>query len=766
MSSLGLQLPADIPWQRIGVAKHMMDAEVCDRKRPVTMQPSLAIFQYEPEPGLDGKVSPVRISYLKVTCSITTYGATNLDRLRNGDKMVTSPYNDFSGTTAYTERRADFDSSQRLTGADLPCFGALLEVSVGPPDSSRATLDEYPYFSDFEPKKRELYELISDTGEIMSRTLENAGVLHGGTTSSSNEVFDKDTLGVTGSIEYGAGDTKAKIGGSYASEEGSRSVDSAEVKNVRSVDASREARETFSHTTQLSQMYQLLTSFHLGTNRSVFFIEPRPHIVQRDRTLHDGPRQLEGIQEFFLVVVRPREMKTICVDASLETLHVGSIIAPEADDSPNTSEVRIDFPRIGQDGSWADPGTDRPYTAEFTYPYVAPSGWVIDRFRGTDGYLVNNLDQAGTATIQHLITPTDSTVTIWARVDEHHTEGGVFTKDVRKSGHFQMTLTIYLKRAVALAPATTQFAILTNTSVCTCPGRSMSDSKEKQGPSVVREFVLPTAQSVIGHPMEIGAAREWSKFFKSSVRSSMSSPDRYPRGAVDFWDLDVMKAPLASAAAQRKVGLSTIHELLEQEKLPVDQFDEITHSYLKRNDVRRMTMSELLRPGLREFVSSTGLDFRQAAQLRSALWEVASASHDKSEDQESGPEAPDLMGVGLNEVAAALAAASLGLGKISHREDAQPTGVVLEQSAAPGTRLRRGAQIDITVSTGLSVRLPNVVGLSLGLACCRLRDAGLVSDPELDVNQAQGKHLVVNAMEPPAGRYVTPNSRVTLRVGP
>ena len=32
--------------------------------------------------------------------------------------------------------------------------------------------------------------------------------------------------------------------------------------------------------TRLMQMYHQLDSYHLGTNRAIFFMLPRPHIVQ------------------------------------------------------------------------------------------------------------------------------------------------------------------------------------------------------------------------------------------------------------------------------------------------------------------------------------------------------------------------------------------------------------------------------------------------------------------------------------------------------
>lgn len=615
MSNLGLRLPIDIPWKRIGFSVHMMDREVCDRVRPVAMQPSVAVFAYEPDDSLDVGDMAVKVSYLKVTCSVTSYGATNLERLRKGRLIVKSPYE--------VRKSDEFDSSsQQLTGADLPCFGALLEVSVGP-SSGNWSLDQYPYFSDFDPKKRELYELVSTTGEIVSRTLENTGVLHGGTTSSSNEVFDKDTWGIKGGVEGGTDKIKGKVEGSFGSEEGSRSVDSASFTNTRTIDAGREARETHSHTTQLSQMYQLLSSFHLGTNRAVFFFEPRPHIVQNERTFIDGPRKLEGIQEFFLVIVRPRTMKSLCVNASLETLHVGAVL--DTGEPVPEPTATLHFPRIGMNGAWEDPDEDKPFPDENTVTYPAPTGWVIDQFKGTNGYSYNKLEQAGLQTL-HKIEVTASTVTIWGRVEEHHYDGGIWEKDRRERGFLEVEITIYIKREVAEAARTKQFAILTNTSVCTCPLRRLEGIVDK--PSIVRELVLPKTAAPVGRPMLVEVAQDWSKYFGQVVRSSVSSPDRYPSGAVDFWDLDVMKEPLAAVAdlgRGRELAKVPVGRLVSTTDFAAAGFDEETRVYLDRPDVAEKPLAEMLRPPLREFVEASGLDFARATALRRALWDHASS---------------------------------------------------------------------------------------------------------------------------------------------
>ena len=82
---------------------------------------------------------------------------------------------------------------------------------------------------------------------------------------------------------------------------------------MTTTDASRERRETTSHTTSFNQLHQLLNAYHLGTNSCVFLVAPRPHIVTTETgqivNLLDGPRRLEGIQNFFLVVEAPKQLK-------------------------------------------------------------------------------------------------------------------------------------------------------------------------------------------------------------------------------------------------------------------------------------------------------------------------------------------------------------------------------------------------------------------------------------------------------------------------
>ena len=157
MSNFKLSLPTDIPWVRKCVSTDMLERNLCADKAPPRWRSSIAVFEYEPEAEnqtYDGMV----ITYLKVSCTITGYQEhakeIGLDR---------------KGVRSYWEHSPAIENYLNVLEAYYPCYGAVLEVAVGPENEKETALDDYPYFLDFEPKKRELYELVTDTGETMSR---------------------------------------------------------------------------------------------------------------------------------------------------------------------------------------------------------------------------------------------------------------------------------------------------------------------------------------------------------------------------------------------------------------------------------------------------------------------------------------------------------------------------------------------------------------------------------------------------------------------
>jgi hypothetical protein len=135
-------------------------------------------------------------------------------------------------------------------------------------------------------------------------------------------------------------------------------------------DTSREDRETKSFTTTFSQMYQLFNGYHLGTNRALFVIAPRPRTVSSDFDLIRGERKLEGIQDMFLVVYVPKQLSGICLQASLDTGHVvleqsgtKMVLSLKSDDGaprqPNGQDEDIGQGSGGGGGASSGDGSDK-----------------------------------------------------------------------------------------------------------------------------------------------------------------------------------------------------------------------------------------------------------------------------------------------------------------------------------------------------------------------------------------------------------------------
>jgi hypothetical protein len=292
-----MSLPVDIAWKRLAFDSYMMrnvprppNPFVKTIRRDDTWHPTTAIFYAYPDPdNIPKEYEDYIITYLKVVCSLT--GTTPLRRENLGNSLPPDhpAYNIVANNlTLY-----------------YGCYGALLQVTVAPygDDADTIPFDEYPYFFDFEPKKRELYEDVTDSGEILSGSKEDLQVRKSATSSTGSEI-------TTGNV---IPSTQPPYKQDFHEE----------IQNIRNIDASREYRETASHSTKLSQLYHQLDSYYPGTNRALFFIQPRPHIANpKYLTFLNGPRQLEGIQEFFLVVIQPKSRPGLCVSAELSTGHL------------------------------------------------------------------------------------------------------------------------------------------------------------------------------------------------------------------------------------------------------------------------------------------------------------------------------------------------------------------------------------------------------------------------------------------------------------
>jgi penicillin-binding protein 1A len=124
---------------------------------------------------------------------------------------------------------------------------------------------------------------------------------------------------------------------------------------------------------------------------------------------------------------------------------------------------------------------------------------------------------------------------------------------------------------------------------------------------------------------------------------------------------------------------------------------------------------------------------------------------------------PSVVGMTQGEAQAVLARA--GFAVVVHQvRSAQPTGRVVRQAPAPGTRLPQGSRVYIAVSAGVkggTTIVPGVVGLQAAVARVLLATAGLTSGLTYTGNGPPGR---VAAQSPGAGTRLPRGSYVTLVV--
>lgn len=303
--------PVDITWTRMAFSRDMVDTNFGDFTFGPKWRSSLAVYYYiVPEEDTADDYPNSRIVYLKFTCSTTGY----------------NPSETLAGARQIAEDSGALDDLQRSTWDVIagsgwsakywPCLGAIMQLAVYPSGADHVGPDDYPFILDFEPKKREMFEAVTEGSEFLSGSSDKTEITKGTTSVNALEVgasagFSIGGFGAGGSVTHTSTDTTI---------------------NQNTTDTSREARETLSHTTQSSQMYQLFNGYHLGSNRALFVVAPRPHIVsdqaQTEFNLIDGERKLEGIQEVFIVVHMPKTLAGFCIQAGLDTGHQVTTVVP------------------------------------------------------------------------------------------------------------------------------------------------------------------------------------------------------------------------------------------------------------------------------------------------------------------------------------------------------------------------------------------------------------------------------------------------------
>lgn len=328
MTSNLMSLPQDIAWNRLAFSVDMFDTKLDPAGNlPRKWASSIAAFYHVvPEEESRELYPDRRLVYLKIVSSIA-----GVNLIGCGAIVVSETWKE--DRTPIEQHMGKFQTST----LDLiitalrpywPCSGAILQASVYPHAADgNVSLWDFPYIQDFEPKKREMYETVTRSGEVLAGSKSSLNLKKGLSTTDSLEESDLLT-GV--SVKAGGWGVSAEtsVQGKWGTEKSSEKQQS----EVQATDTSRDRRETQSYTTNVNQMYQPLISYHLGTNRALWIISPRPHTVDsensliqvypREQTRADEAtigRKLEGIQDMFLVVNMPKTAKGLCFQAVLDT---------------------------------------------------------------------------------------------------------------------------------------------------------------------------------------------------------------------------------------------------------------------------------------------------------------------------------------------------------------------------------------------------------------------------------------------------------------
>ncbi|MGH9238473.1 MAG: hypothetical protein ACRD3G_10590 [Vicinamibacterales bacterium] len=425
MSSFQLNLPTDIPWERICHTEDMADTNPCDQTAPPKWQSSIAVFRYVPDEEYQRYDKGRRLIYYKVSCTISSYQPQS-DEVQGALAQT--------GVLTTGEAR----ELKKKLESFAPCNGAIVQVTVAPHEEGIPVRD-YPYIADVQPTQRALYEQVTDTNEVASRSFENLNVRKSGGTTESQEVVDIDKgFSVSGQAEvsgsYAGVGAGVGAGGSYSKniEMGTRSLGQQDRSRIESTDSGREARESFSHTTQITQMYTLLQAYHVGTNRVMFYISPRPHAVEEPSGFIRGPRQIDGMQEFFLIVNQDAKQELPCLSVRLDTGHLTVIDQTDYDESEPPTELSVSA--VGLPPSELDPnklaapeGNDPGFSFNYDCYQSVPS---IDQHSATAraGYVVKQVVDIGPVEVLFGSTdvvldprpPQDSrSVTLTARAQGH-----------------------------------------------------------------------------------------------------------------------------------------------------------------------------------------------------------------------------------------------------------------------------------------------------------------------------------------------------------
>ena len=561
---------------------------------------------------------PTNVTIGMVAADVAHFSASGvtMEAFKAGVSLGSVSSGPVQNTVHTLELVGDGIDSVVLTAPDD--HASLLKFTYGLPagestDTQGIALDDFPHIVDFEPKVRDLYQAATDTGEILSDS--KSGVKTDKSFTHTHSTENSLSLGIQAPL--GDSGLVGKAGTSLAN------TDTDQSQWAVQADSSRERRETQSTSTQISQMYNLLTGYHVGTNRALFLMLARPHVLQPTdfRTFVQGLRAIEGVQEFFLIVSRPQDMDGVCVETWLETGHFPEdtpIIQP----TPQYDESSEDFPVTKS----ANGGFFSSDCADIDTDYTVAGGWVIDRRpeRGCDpghpgiAMLQDRSNSQATSSLHNYnyLPTSDATVSVTGRI----CGGTGFGAD---DANFDRTYRVFTRseqpKPTDQEPsAALDRLVITARQLCVC-FHSKDGCPEvlpqpqrgaQQDRSIVAEPVISISPGLLTVDARAASRTPAMKAFLRRVERSMANswrlPKRYPLGEVGFLDTDFFKGRIQKALPPEVLGRPLTNVADAPARL-VAAFGE------------RATVGDVLALDLAALARKSGMTVKQVAEARAHL---------------------------------------------------------------------------------------------------------------------------------------------------
>jgi hypothetical protein len=307
-------IPRDIPWKLANTTLLRSDDQ-----DPPGSQSTISLFYHEPSvESLATDYPNEQVIYLRATVSICPA------------KLPSDP------TDSSTED-VPLDYRDYLDGLS-GVWHALFDVSVRPPESHGPDVvgrpggydPMRPYFHAVAPVSRELVQTGVVGNDHAQGSSDTVGV------GKSATQLDEQIFTVAHSSSGGKSLDLGVFGASSSSTTTGVYTDRTlnEVVDTTSREASQERRELLSHHTDIKNVLSLLTTAHVGTPYIRFSLWPQPiSLLGLDpgdpnlwyaELLRRRSSGLEGIQEFFLVLVVPKG-HSFCIRASLKRFFVQDV---------------------------------------------------------------------------------------------------------------------------------------------------------------------------------------------------------------------------------------------------------------------------------------------------------------------------------------------------------------------------------------------------------------------------------------------------------